>query len=89
MTFFITEEDYYKKGLPLYTIERQIQEDGEDFNDGSHIIYVNGSYHGDDALGMLMRDFKCKKAVDMHYPELAEGVRHFKEEKGERVCVNW
>ena len=81
-TIFITEDDYYKKGLPLYTIERQIQEDGEDFNDGSHIIYVNGNYDGDDAIGMLIRDLKCKKAEDMHYPELAECVRHFKEEKG-------
>lgn len=81
-TIFITEDDYYKKGLPLYTIERQLCEDGEDFNDGSHIIYVNGNYDGDDAIGLLIRDLKCKKAEDMYYPELAEGVRHFKEEKG-------
>ncbi len=27
-TIFITEKDYYKDGLPLYTIERQVQENG-------------------------------------------------------------
>ncbi len=81
-TIFITEGDYYKEGLPLYTIERHIRENGKDFEDGSHIIYVNGQYDGDDALGKLMHDFRCKQARDMYYPELAKSVRHFKEEEG-------
>ncbi len=72
----------YKEGLPLYTIERHICENGKDFEDGSHIIYVNGQYDGDDAIGKLMHDFRCKQARDMHYPELAKSVRHFKEEEG-------
>ncbi len=79
---FITEEDYYKEGLPLYTIERQIRENGRNFDDGSHIVYVNGEYNGDDPLGKLMKDFKCKNAEDMFYPELAQGVKYFKEEEG-------
>ncbi len=38
-------------------------------------------------MGRLMKDFKCKNAKDMYYPELAEGVRHFKEEGGRAmVC---
>ncbi len=86
-TIFITEKDYFRKGLPLYTIERQIKEGGGDFGDGSHIIYVNGSYDGDDALGRLIKDFKCKNPKDMYYSELAEGVRYFKEEGGrEEMC---
>ena len=47
--------------------------------DGLHIIYVNGKYRGDDPVGNLMRDFACTSAVDMHYNELAERVRYFKE----------
>ncbi len=81
-TIFITEDDYYKEGLPIYTIERQVQENGKGFLDGSHIIYVNGAYDGDDALGRLMKDFKCKHAEDMYYSELAKGMKHFKEEGG-------
>lgn len=81
-TIFITEKDYYKEGLPLYTIERQIKENGRGFDDGSHIIYVNGDYDGEDAIGKLMKDFKCKNAEDMYYLELAEGVKYFKEEEG-------
>lgn len=43
---------------------------------------MNGDYDGEDAIGKLMKDFKCKNAEDMYYPELAEGVKHFKEEEG-------
>ncbi len=86
-TIFITEEDYFGTGKPVYTIHRYVEENGEQFQDGSHIIYVNGEYDGDDALGRLMRDFKCKNAKDMYYPELAEGVRYFKEAGGrESMC---
>ena len=84
---FITEEDYFRAGLPVYTIERHIEEMGRKFQDGSHIIYVNGSYRNDDPIGRLMRDFACKDAKDIHYQELAEGVRHFKEEKGGREVM--
>ena len=27
------------------------------FDDGSHIIYVNGNYKGNDEIGQLMKDF--------------------------------
>lgn len=34
-----------------------------------------------------MQDFSCKAAKDMHYPELANSVKHFKEEGGrEEMC---
>ena len=75
---FITENDIYKKGKALYKIDRYI--DGELlFNDGSHIIYVNGQYKGDDPLGDLMHDFHCKKADDMKNKLLAERARYLKE----------
>ncbi len=85
---FITEEDYVKQGLAKYTIDRHIKELDKEFCDGSHIIYVNGSYRGKDALGLLMSDFRCKNSKDMHYSDLAKGVKHFKEEQEgrERMC---
>ena len=50
------------------------------FNDGEHIIYVNGKVKASDtALGMLMNDFFCTDAKDMHYKELSDKVRYFKE----------
>lgn len=54
---FITEHDVLKGNLPLYTIDRFIKENGEAFNDGSHIIYVNASHRdASTALGRLMHD---------------------------------
>ena len=82
---FITRNDYMKLGLPLYHVERMVQESGALFGDGAHIIYVNGSYKNDsDPVGKLMHDFRCTSAVDMFYQELAKSVRHFKETEGGR-----
>ena len=75
---FITENDIYKKGKPLYKIDRYV--DGEQlFDDEAHIIYVNGQYKGDDPIGDLMHDFHCKKADDMKNKILADRTRYLKE----------
>lgn len=80
---FITRNDYMKMGLPIYHVERTVQEAETLFGDGSHIIYVNGSYIDDNTpIGKLMHDFRCTNAVDMYYQELARPVRHFKEIEG-------
>ncbi|MBD5496278.1 MAG: nuclease [Lachnospiraceae bacterium] len=78
---FITENDVIGKGLPLYPIERCFLETGEKFEDGSHILYVNGAYRGNTPLGRLMHDFSCTNAASMHYGTLADKVRFFKESK--------
>ncbi len=84
---FITRTDIFGYGIPIYTINRHFEETDELFDDGSHIVYVNGNYKGDDTIGRLMHDFGCKEAKDIYYPVLAKGVRHFKEEGGrERMC---
>lgn len=62
------------------------------FEDGRHIIYVNGSIRNKEtALGRLMHDFYCTDAKDMCYKELAARVRVFKEtEKGvDDMCEIW
>ncbi|NBJ00967.1 Rpn family recombination-promoting nuclease/putative transposase [Lachnospiraceae bacterium] len=82
---FITQTDIFGHGLPVYTVNRHFEEIEDSFNDGSHIVYVNGSYKGEDAIGKLMHDFGCKESKDIYYPELAEGVKHFKEEGGRKI----
>ena len=81
---FITENDVIGKGKPLYRIERKIEETNDTFDDGEHIIYVNGAdKDASTKLGKLMHDFFCTDPDDMHYKELADKVRYFKEdEKG-------
>ena len=76
---FIYKRDKFNEGLPLYHIDRYVRETGNLFEDGSHIIYVNGNYKGDDEIGHLMQDFHQTDPDNMHYKELSQGVRHFKE----------
>ena len=53
--------------------------------DGSHIIYVNGAYTGDDPLGWLMSDFRESDPSKMHYDVLAERINFLKNNaKGEK-----
>ncbi len=54
---------------------------GEDFDDGSHILYVNGEYRDETPIGKLMHDFSCTDPADMYYDKLADRVRFFKESK--------
>lgn len=76
---FITEQDTFKDGRPIHHIDRVIRETGIPFDDGSHIIFVNGECKDDTPLGKLMQDFSYTKASDMHYKTLANRVHYFKE----------
>lgn len=86
---FITETDVLGGGLLKYDIKRVVVQNGQDFNDGSHIIYVNAEKRYDNTeLSMLMHDFFCKDAKDIRNAVLADRVRHFKEEESgvEEMC---
>ncbi|WP_034461940.1 PD-(D/E)XK nuclease family transposase [Butyrivibrio sp. AE3003] len=83
---FIYKHDKFGKGLPIYRAERVISEIEEPLNDGSHIVYVNGNYKGNDEIGKLMADFRSTSSDGMNYKELADGLHHFKEtEEGRDV----
>ena len=90
---FITENDLFGYGQPLYRVKKTVEitaANGTDlpFDDGCNIIYVNGAYRGEDAIGYLMADFSARTAEEMHYVELAEKMRFHKQQtKGvEQVC---
>lgn len=78
---FITENDVMGRGKVLYQIERCILETSEMFEDGSHILYVNGAYRDESPIGKLMHDFSCTNPDDMYYGVLADRVKFFKESK--------
>ena len=88
---FITETDVFRKGLPIYHIERKIEETNTRLNDGMHIIYVNAENQQNTDLGRLMHDFQCTNVEDMYYDRLKEQVRYFKEdERGIcNMCEIW
>ena len=80
---FITENDVMKGNQPIYPVERYvtIEENKVLFGDGSHIIYVNGKYRGNDEIGKLMHDFSCTNPDDMNYETLAKKARYFKQDE--------
>ena len=69
---FITENDIYGEGFPLYHVERIIEELQRPFDDGAHTLYVNGANRDDTPLGRLMQDFFCENPRKMNYKELAQ-----------------
>ena len=87
-TIFITEKDFYGKGMPIYPIERINLATDKPFEDGEHILCVNGQYRGDSDIGKLMHDFNCSSADDMNFELMAERTRYLKENpKGvEEMC---
>ena len=78
-TIFILEKDFYGIGEPVYPIERINLATGKPFDDGEHILYVNGEYRGDSDIGKLMHDFSCTDADDMNFELMAERTRYLKE----------
>lgn len=88
---FITEKDYFGCGEPIYHVNRVVQENNSFFGDGSHILYVNGEYEGEDPVGRLIHDFRCSSVEDMYSDTLRETARYFKEtEEGQKkMCKVW
>lgn len=86
---FITAKDVLEQNKPLYHINRKIEETEKSFEDGAHIIYVNGEYDDiNTELGQMLRDFKCLKAGKMKSSILADRMRYLKEtdEGVAKVC---
>lgn len=78
-TIFITEHDVLKKGRACYCFDRMDTETGEPLDDGSHILFVNGAYAGEDEFGDLMHDFSCWNPGDMRLDLMRETARYYKE----------
>ena len=88
---FITENDVCGEGQPIYLIDRINTTTGKHFDDGEHIIYVNGAYDNKDDtsdLAKLIHDFRCKKADEMVLTPFADIMKFLKETpKGvDRMC---
>ena len=85
---FVTRDDTLGYKLPIAHVDRIIKENGTEFGDEAHIIYVDSSKHEDTELGRLMHDFHCKAASDMQDGVLAKRIFELKEsEKGvEYMC---
>ena len=76
---FITENDIFNGNCPRYHMDRVIVETNELFQDGAHIIYLNGAYQDvESAIGKLIHDFSCRSAEDMLCQPIAEVIKKYK-----------
>ena len=76
---FITKNDALGYNLPINHIRRRINETGEIFEDGQHILYVNSKKQDDTELGRLMHDLHCEEADKMYSNVLSARVQQLKE----------
>ena len=72
---FICDGDVVGKGRPVYDYRWRL-DDGEELGNGGRIVFVNGEYRADDAIGRLMAD------MDQSDPE-----RAFNEEVRESLTM--
>ena len=82
---FILEHDFFKEGEAIYRVIKHYDVQDSDgkylkYDDGCHIMYVNGDYRGENPLGKLMHDFATPNADEMYFNELAEKVRYHKQD---------
>lgn len=95
---FILEHDLFGKNEPVYFVNKTLNINDEDgnpllFDDGCNIMYVNGEYQGEDALGKLMHDFSTPNADEMYYTELAaealkQGIQQGAQQKAIEAAIN-
>jgi len=78
-TIFITEHDVFGQGKAIHPIERVDMVTGKLFDDGEHILYVNGEYRDDSDIGKLMHDFSCWNPDEMSFELMKEAAKYYKE----------
>jgi len=78
-TIFVMGNDHFGAEKPLYQIERVNTMTGKPFDDGKHILYVNGAYDNADDhsdIAKLIHDFRCRDADDMYFDVMADALRY-------------
>lgn len=88
---FITRNDVLGLNQAIYTIHKYIDGSLKRFDDGAHVIYINGSAENDGTeIWKLIHDLRSTEPEDMYLPKLSERVRFLKEgEEGVNAMSNY
>ncbi|WP_276931036.1 Rpn family recombination-promoting nuclease/putative transposase [Dubosiella newyorkensis] len=84
---FICAGDPIKKHKPMYHYTMK-DEDGNELNDGQHLLILNADYEGDWRLKDLMNDIKASDPETMKYEVLKERAEYLKEEEEGNMQLN-
>ena len=76
---FICKDDIMGLGKGLYWFRRR-NDSGMELDDGSNILFVNGSYEGDDELGRLVRDLQENDSSKITNKVLADRFEEARED---------
>ena len=86
---FICKDDIMKRNKAIYHYRRK-DDDNIELNDGSNIIFVNGAYDGDDAIGNLMNDFSQTDKDNVRNEVLAKRIAETKEgDSGDMIVTHF
>ncbi|MCD8326634.1 MAG: PD-(D/E)XK nuclease family transposase [Lachnospiraceae bacterium] len=83
---YISEKDVWHTGMTMSHVRKTLQgRDGTElpYDDGTHLIYVNGEVDDGSELAGMMKYFKTADPEDMSQGALSERVRYLKSKKGE------
>ena len=81
---FICSYDIMSADTSMKWYRRKCLDNGEELGDGSNIIFVNGSYAGDDDIGDLVRDLKETDPDKIKNSILSRQVTEIKNSERER-----
>ena len=83
--FYISETDIWKGGKTVYEVTKTLN--GQAYDDGIHIAYVNAAINDGSAIASLMQYFKSCDPTDDSQGELSKRVQELKSDKeGEFMC---
>ena len=79
--------DCFGEGKVIYELPRCLN-GGRRIDDGTRMIFVNCTYEGDDELGRIIHDLRCRNADDIYDDEIREKVKRIKEDRVEveKMC---
>ena len=80
---FICDGDVVGKGRPVYDYRWRL-DDGEDLGNGGRIVFVNGKYRADDAIGHLMADMDQSDPERAFNEEVRSALEVLKGEEGSK-----
>ncbi len=82
VSIFISDFDVHNSGMPIYHTETRIKENGQLYEDGRHIIYVNATNDDGSTVSRLMKEFKNQGKISEEFTCIANRVKYLKQNEG-------
>lgn len=85
---FITEGFALEEKENVIHIKRMMEHNKKDFNDGTHIIYVNAKNEDESTLGKVLHDLTCRDSSKMNSQILKDALDYAKGKESESMYID-